>query len=284
MAPMGDLQEAIDTLHGVPLESFVAERTRLARELRKAGDRAAAAELAKLPKPSAAAWALNHVAREDPDAVAAWLDAVEALREASSAPKRDVLRAAMAEHRAATAQLVGVVRDGAQPGGRALSEPMLDRVRALLQDATVDPDVGDRLRAGRIIEEPDEPVEAAEAEEPEEPEEAAPAPAPKRKRKPARDEKAEEEAEREREAAERRAELEARVAEAEERLGQLAAAVEEREAAATAAGERLEEARRTLHRTESEADAAHEAVDAARDEAATAERELEQLRKLLRRA
>jgi hypothetical protein len=278
---MGDLQEAIDTLHGVPLESFVAERTRLARELRKAGDRAAAAELAKLPKPSAAAWALNHVAREDPDAVAAWLDAVQALREASSAPKRDVLRAAMADHRTATAQLLGIVRDSAQPGGRALSEAMLDRVRALLQDATVDPDLGDRLQAGRVTEEPDEPAAAAEAEAPEE---EAPAPAPRRKRKPARDEQAEEEAAREREAAERRAELEARVADAEERLEQLAAAVEEREAAAAAAAERLEEARRTLHRTESEADAAHEAVDAAREEAATAERELEQLRKLLRRA
>ncbi|MCW3062993.1 MAG: hypothetical protein JWN32_165, partial [Solirubrobacterales bacterium] len=59
-----DVQAAVDQLYAVPLEEFVPERTRLAKELRAQGEETAAAELAKLPKPTAAAWALNHVARE----------------------------------------------------------------------------------------------------------------------------------------------------------------------------------------------------------------------------
>src|SRR4051794_29888877 len=80
----GDLQAAIDELYATPLETFVAERTRLARELRAAGDRAGAAEVAKFPKPSSAAWALNRVAREDPGAIEAWLEAAAELRESSA--------------------------------------------------------------------------------------------------------------------------------------------------------------------------------------------------------
>jgi hypothetical protein len=150
-----DLQTAVDQLHAVPLEDFVAERKRLAKELRSGGDRDAAAELAKLPKPSAPAWALNHVAREEPAAVADWLEATGALRDASAHADRssgDALRAAMAAHRDATRQLLATVRDRARPNGRALTEPMLDRVRDLLQAATADEARAELLRAGRAVE------------------------------------------------------------------------------------------------------------------------------------
>ena len=152
---MTDLDSAVDRLHAVPLEDFVAERKRLAKELRAAGDRESAAELAKLPKPSAPAWALNQLAREQPHVVAGWLDAAEALRDASSSAGRgsgDALRAAMAAHREATRGLLARVREEARPNGRELSEPMLDRVRELLQAATADPERAELLRAGRASE------------------------------------------------------------------------------------------------------------------------------------
>ena len=152
---MTDLQTAVDQLHAVPLEDFVAERKRLAKELRSGGDRDAAAELAKLPKPSAPAWALNHVAREEPAAVADWLEATGAVRDASAHADRssgDALRAAMAAHRDATRQLLATVRDRARPNGRPLTEPMLDRVRDLLQAATADEARAELLRAGRAVE------------------------------------------------------------------------------------------------------------------------------------
>src|SRR3954462_3095984 len=82
----GDLDAAFDRLFAVTPDEFVAERTRLAKGLRADGDRPGAAEVAKLTRPSAPAWALNQVAREEPGVVDAWLDAAAALRDASSRP------------------------------------------------------------------------------------------------------------------------------------------------------------------------------------------------------
>ena len=303
-AAVSDLEAAVDRLHAVPLEEFVDERKRLAKELRTAGDRTAAAELAKLPKPSAPAWALNHVARDQPQDVEPWLDAAAALREASMRADRargDELRAAMAAHRDATRRLLATVRDTARPNGRALSEPMLDRVRELLQAATADPERAELLRAGRVVETDDQPKGSAPAAQ------RGAEPAAKRGAQPDRDREpatkpgakpdgdgepatkrgtatagdeararreAEARAQQERDA---RAELERLVAEAEAYAAERRDAAAEAAAAAAAADERLEEARRTLHRSESEAAAAHEAADEAADAAEQAERELRTL-------
>ena len=148
-----------DRLYAVPLEDFVDERKRLARELRAAGDKDAAAAVAKFPKPTPPAWALNLLAREAPDAVGDWLAAAEALRDASARPGKG-LREAMAAHRDATRALVALARERAQPGGKALSESMLERVRALLQEATADEDRAEALRAGLVVEGGDAPPPA----------------------------------------------------------------------------------------------------------------------------
>ena len=153
---MGSVTD-VDRLFAVPLEDFVAERKQVAKELRDAGDREAAAEVAKLPKPTPPAWALNQLAREEPDAIGAWLDAAEELRDVSADPGAG-LREAMAAHRDATRTLLAVVRDRARPGGKPLSDPMLERVRALLQAATVDAAVGEALRAGRVVESDEQPM------------------------------------------------------------------------------------------------------------------------------
>ena len=281
--PDADVEAAIEQLNAVPLEDFVAERKRLAKDLRSDGNKAGAAEVAKLAKPTPPAWALNHVAREDPDAVARWLEAAEELREASAHAAEvggDALRAAIAAHRTATTELATLVRDSARPGGRALSAPMIDRVRALLQSATVDPELAERLRAGRISEE-DEADDLAPAFGTELPaggtKRAAPKTAAGGGKAPQRDREAEARAK-------RRAELEHRIEKAADRGVRLRKAAARDAKAAEAAEERLEEARRTLHRRESEAAAARDAADDAERAAEDAERELEQLRTLLRRA
>src|SRR5918996_3616110 len=94
----------VDRLFAVPLEDFVAERKQVAKELREAGERDAAAEVAKLPKPTPPAWALNQLAREEPEAVGAWLDAAEELRDVSASPGTG-LREAIEAHRDATRTL-----------------------------------------------------------------------------------------------------------------------------------------------------------------------------------
>ena len=77
-----DLERRIDELYALPLDRFTAARDALAGELRDAGDRSAAEGVKALRKPVVAAWALNALGREDPDAVAELLELGKQLRRA----------------------------------------------------------------------------------------------------------------------------------------------------------------------------------------------------------
>ena len=143
------VDEAGDRLYGLPFEAFVAERDARARELRKAGEKDAAAQVAKLAKPSQVAWAANQLARGGVDDL---LSAGEALRDAQlGGGGREALRAATGAERAAVDALV---RSAPKPGGRALSRDALDRLRALLHAVARDEDVRSAFVGGRLVEEP----------------------------------------------------------------------------------------------------------------------------------
>lgn len=58
------VDDAADALYGAPLKQFVEERKRLAADLKAAGDKAAAAAVAKLAKPGMSAWVVNQLWRE----------------------------------------------------------------------------------------------------------------------------------------------------------------------------------------------------------------------------
>ena len=53
--------EAVTALYQAPVSSFIAERKRLAGELRDAGDKAGATKLGKLAKPTLSAWVVNQL-------------------------------------------------------------------------------------------------------------------------------------------------------------------------------------------------------------------------------
>ena len=54
-------EQAVEALYQAPHESFVNKRAELAAELKGAGDKASAARLTKLPRPSITAWAVNQL-------------------------------------------------------------------------------------------------------------------------------------------------------------------------------------------------------------------------------
>ncbi len=58
------LATAAEALYAGSLKEFTAERKRLADDVRKGGDRATAALIAKLPRPSMSAWLVNRLWRE----------------------------------------------------------------------------------------------------------------------------------------------------------------------------------------------------------------------------
>src|SRR5688500_5830717 len=90
--------EAAETLYGAPLDQFVAERKRLAAEL-KASDKAAAKQVGELKKPNTSAWVVNMLWRD-----AGGKEGIERLFEAA-ARIRDGDFGASADQRAALASL-----------------------------------------------------------------------------------------------------------------------------------------------------------------------------------
>jgi len=141
------VEEAADRLYGLPFEDFTPERDATAKALRKEGEKEAAAEVAKLPKPTQVAWVANQLGRASADDL---LAAGDAVREAQlGGGGREALREAMAAQRAAVDALLKEA-----DGLRELSRDLKDRLRALLLAVAGDEDVRAAFEAGRLVEEP----------------------------------------------------------------------------------------------------------------------------------
>ena len=144
------LDEATDHLYSVDLEAFVPERTRVARELRDAGDRSAAEQVAKLKKPTVAAWALNQLARQRRRDVDLLLDAGHRLRQAQegvvSGADREVFEKAQKTQRDALRRLT---QQASQLLGGASSQA-LSQISGTLRAAAVSEEGRELLARGRF--------------------------------------------------------------------------------------------------------------------------------------
>jgi hypothetical protein len=150
------VDRAADELYGVGLDEFVPRRDELARELRTGGDRAAADEVKRLPKPTAPAWAINQLMRARPDEIAHLLRSGEHLRRVQEwllrreAEPAD-LRAAVESERAAVGGLVGAAADILTGAGRAPRGDVLERIGETLHAAAADDEVRSELERGRLV-------------------------------------------------------------------------------------------------------------------------------------
>jgi hypothetical protein len=132
-------------LYGLPLERFIAERSALAKELRARGQPDEAARIAKLRKPSVAAWAVNQIVRTQRSAVGELFEAGDELREAhgdllAGRGEPDRLRDATDRERAAVRHLTSTARGLLTSEGHELSAAMLERVGETLHAAALDPE------------------------------------------------------------------------------------------------------------------------------------------------
>lgn len=134
--------EAVDELYGAPLEDFVATRGRLAKEV--GGDEGK--ELAKLRKPTVAAWALNQLARHARRDVDLLLDAGHRMRRAGA--DREAFEHAKAQERDALRRLTRAA------AGLGVSAAAVDAVVAALRAAAVGPQGRELLARGRFVELP----------------------------------------------------------------------------------------------------------------------------------
>jgi hypothetical protein len=149
------LDDAIDELYAAAPEDFVAERTRLTKALRTAGLRDEAETLAKLRKPSIAAWALNQLARGHRREVDLLLDSGHRLREAQAGlfggGEREAFETARRAEQEALSELTAAAEAllGARGSGSAAT---LAQVTESLRAAAVSPEGRELLARGRFTE------------------------------------------------------------------------------------------------------------------------------------
>jgi hypothetical protein len=139
-----------DDLYSLPLEQFIAARDRLTARLAAEGQTDQAATVAKLRKPSVAAWALNRASHHRPDAVEKLVTTHLRLRTASST---ELLHEASEERRQAVAELEAVALAELTADGRPISGAMKDRIASTLLAVATDPRGEEDLVAGRLVRE-----------------------------------------------------------------------------------------------------------------------------------
>ena len=147
---------SLDDLYAAEPEEFVAARNALAKQLKAAGDKDTAAEVAKLRRPPVSAWALNQVARSRPDEIEALMTSAADLAGALADPAGADLRAIQRAFRSAIEAVVRTTLDVVSSSGRNPSPGLQQAIQATLQAAAVDDGIALALRSGVLAE--DEPA------------------------------------------------------------------------------------------------------------------------------
>jgi hypothetical protein len=146
-----DLLTVADELYALTPDRFTAARNDRAKAARGEGDRDLAQQIGSLSKPSAAAWAVNMLARHRAEVIDQVADLGAALRKAQedldskrlreqSRLRHDLIRAIANE----CAQL-------AEELGNPVGKPAVSEVEQTLQAAMADPDAADAVRTGRLL-------------------------------------------------------------------------------------------------------------------------------------
>jgi hypothetical protein len=134
-------------------EGFVAARDALVKRLRDEGQDTEAAAVKKLRRPTVAAWALDRLADEAPDAVGELLEAgadlARAQRATLSGRDPQALRDATTRRRELVARLSQAAAGVLRAADRS-PDPHLEDIRGTLEAASVNEDVADRLRTGTL--------------------------------------------------------------------------------------------------------------------------------------
>jgi hypothetical protein len=148
-----DLERLIDELYARPLDRFTPERDELAKRLLSTGDRGGSGRVKALRKPVVAAWALNVLAREDPEGIAELGDLGRRLRDAHrraiSGGDAGPFREATEERRALVARLAARANQILERSGAAAASQD-EAISATLDAAAVDAAAATALAEGRL--------------------------------------------------------------------------------------------------------------------------------------
>jgi hypothetical protein len=153
--------DPVAELYGLPLNDFVPGRNALARDLRKSGDTERAAEVAKLKRPSVAAWAVNQLARRNRKELDLLLDAGHRLRtgqlQAMEKGEQARFDAARQDHDRAVRELVADARELLAGERAATTDQMISSIERTLRYASIDEEHRAELASGTLTTEVEAP-------------------------------------------------------------------------------------------------------------------------------
>lgn len=152
MASMDDaaLAEIANGLYALPLDDFIAARAAAVKEAAGA-DKALAAAVRALPKPSVAAWAVNMLARHEPAVLEGLADVGARMQAAQASLDAAALRVMARERRTMLSAAADTARKVAKEHGRAISEAMAGEVEETLRALTADLAAAAAVRSGRLL-------------------------------------------------------------------------------------------------------------------------------------
>jgi hypothetical protein len=137
-----------EVLYAGSADEFTQARNSAAKQ---ASDKAVAARVTKLKKPSVAAWAVNLLVRVETEQIDSVLALAESLRAAAAALDGDELRALTRQRRQLTSALATSARSLAKDAGVRLTPAVLDQVEGILTAAMLDPVAAQVVRTGRVV-------------------------------------------------------------------------------------------------------------------------------------
>ncbi|WP_328396603.1 hypothetical protein [Nocardia sp. NBC_00416] len=144
------LGEVAADLYALAPADFVAARAARAHDAEESGDRALAAAITALRKPTRAAWAVNMLARAAPGEVDALLRLGTDLRTAQRELSGQRLRALTRQRRHVVDALAARAGEVAAEQGQPVSEAVVRQVSETLSAALADPGIAEQVRTGTL--------------------------------------------------------------------------------------------------------------------------------------
>lgn len=142
--------DAVDALYGLDPAQFVARRDALAKRVRVDGDRAGAAAIKALRRPTVGAWYANVAARAGLVSLREWLRLGERLRAAQASGDFGALRAGGAERAGLEARVLADLTAHLADLGVVATAAGLEEVRSTLRAALADEAAAEAVRAARL--------------------------------------------------------------------------------------------------------------------------------------
>ncbi len=151
-----ELEGIAGPLYALPYGEFVAARTAAAKDVSTVGltaaeQRALAADVRALPKPSVAAWAVNMLAAHNPEILRELAGLGTSMQAAQDALDAADLRRLAQERRQLLAGAVKTAQALAAEQGRGISAAVATEVEQTLRAATADPGAAAAVQSGWLL-------------------------------------------------------------------------------------------------------------------------------------